>query len=227
MELSSYPPKPRVNLVVLVLGSAIISSLVTALAVYTLVHNQSTTSSSDLQAQITSLSSKITAVATPVAIATPTATPVTTSSPSVSTVALAACLPGAISISLLPSGGAAGTYYFNLAAKNTGQLSCTLSGAPTISALNSTGVEVGKTVPAAHTTTPITLVAGASAYSLVGFPNSGNFAPGICKSMKSLSIFLPGQTTALPLASIDTYNSAYTSAYCQDLTIKDFTLSAK
>jgi len=143
--------------------------------------------------------------------------------PSVKTTASAtSCQTSNLTATLTNGTGTAGTYYYTLTLTNKGTTSCTVTGSPTITALDTDGKTVGTTTPAAHTATAITIAAGAKAYSSIGFPNNGNFDSGVCKAMKSLVIYPPSQTDGLTIANIDSYNSTFTGMYCQALTITDF-----
>lgn len=140
---------------------------------------------------------------------------------------LADCQTSGLTVSLENGSGAAGTYYYNLVMTNVGTQSCAISGTPTIAALDATGTLVGQTTSEAHVATKLTVVPQGKAYASVGFPNMANFDVGVCQPMKSLVVYLAGQTTGLTIANIDTYSSAYTSMYCQALSVSDFSATAQ
>lgn len=145
-----------------------------------------------------------------------------TTQKSSSSIALANCQTADLQAVLTAASGTAGTYYFTLALTNKGTQSCTISGSPTIAALDAAGNEVGRTTPTTHTAAKLTIAAGSKVYSSIGFPDSGSFDAASCKAMKSLAIYPPDQATALTIADINQYNTVFTSKYCQELKVTDF-----
>ena len=195
--------------VLIVLVSVLIAALAAGGAVYAYERHQNTTAQSDLQSQINTLKDQL--------AATPT--------PSASTAS--ACKPGDLSLAFTtPAGGAtAGTYYYNLVFTNKGAVSCTVTGAPIIAALDANSATIGTSTPIQNASNQWTVAPNAAVHSSVGFPNPGNFTAGTCKAMKSLSVSLSGQTGSLAVPNVDQYSS-YTASYCGSLNIGDFAVGA-
>ena len=113
------------------------------------------------------------------------------------------CTPGSLKLTAGQPSGAAGTIYQPLEVKNTSKKSCKVSGYPTVFLYGSNGYALGNA--AAQTPQPapaaIILGPGEMAHTTVGFPQAGNFDPGICSSSKSTSIriFMPGATASLEM----------------------------
>ncbi|HSX00943.1 MAG TPA: DUF4232 domain-containing protein, partial [Candidatus Saccharimonas sp.] len=128
-----------------------------------------------------------------------TATPVETPTP---TPAIGRCHTADLSATLKASDSAAGTSYQTLGLVNKSGHTCWVYGFPGISLLDASGKQLGQ--PAARSgaaTTTVTLLAGGSAYSTLGFPNPGNFDPGTCSAQStSLNIYPPDETAAIVVA---------------------------
>ncbi|HUC89646.1 MAG TPA: DUF4232 domain-containing protein [Patescibacteria group bacterium] len=111
-------------------------------------------------------------------------------------------------ITLTPgqTSGAAGTIYQNIDLKNNGKAKCTLSGFPTAFLYGSNGYALGGGAAARSNPSPsvITLAHGQTAHTVLGYPQAGNFDPGVCSNPStSLKLYIPGAITPLE-ASIST-----------------------
>jgi len=98
--------------------------------------------------------------------------------------------------------GAAGTIYYPIQFTNNGTQACTLRGYPGVSAVTSSGAQIGN--PASRSGNPITTVTIApkkSASSMVGFAHTANFPAAKCKPVtaKGLRIFPPNQTKSVTI----------------------------
>ena len=99
--------------------------------------------------------------------------------------------------------GAAGTIYQHIALTNIGKGNCTLSGYPTAFLYGSNGYALGNSAAAQSQPAPIvvTLASGETAHTVLGYPQAGNFNPGVCSANKSISLELypPSSTTVLSI----------------------------
>ncbi len=94
--------------------------------------------------------------------------------------------------------GAAGTVYQNIDFKNKGKATCTLSGFPTAFLYGDNGYAVGNGAVARPNPDPVvvTLKPDQTAHTTLGYPQPGNFDPGICSGPSStLRLYIPGETT--------------------------------
>jgi hypothetical protein len=206
--------------------AVVLSAAITGGLVYAVQNKQS----NDLQSQLNDLKTQVaaipTATATPVALATatPTATPTAaaTATPTTAPTATATAATGCdLKLSTLNNGGGtAGTFYQNIVLTNNGTSTCTLTGYPTVSLLNSAGTTVGNATNSTTVTAKsISIAPGKAAYSAVGFPDSGNFSAGVCKAATTISVTPPGQTTALTVAT--------TRSYCPGFSVTALTSTAQ
>jgi archaellum component FlaG (FlaF/FlaG flagellin family) len=112
-----------------------------------------------------------------------------------------ACSAASLSLEAGQQSGAAGTIYQHMKLTNSGNMSCTVGGFPTAFLYGSDGYALGSAAAAQSQVTPtvITLAPGEIAYTTLGYPQAGNFNPGVCSSNKSttLKLYAPGSTTAL------------------------------
>ena len=113
-----------------------------------------------------------------------------------------ACATSALKVSLGPANGAAGTVFYPLNFVNTGKLGCTLRGYPGVSAVTSSGQQVGS--PASQISssyTTVTLLPGKTQSALVGIVETGNFDPSQCAPVTAsgLKVFPPGQNKAVTI----------------------------
>ena len=95
------------------------------------------------------------------------------------------CQTPELNLSIGPSNGTAGTIYVDAVFTNQGLRTCTLSGYPTISLVDSHNAVLG--IMATHNTafpvTTVTLHPGESAHAAMGFPEPGNFPnPSVCSA---------------------------------------------
>jgi len=138
-------------------------------------------------------------VPAPSAPATTPATPAPTPTPA----GPAGCATTALTASLGPGSGAAGSRYFPIKFTNTSGSTCSLYGYPGVSFVTAAGAQVG----AAATEDPtyprrlITLAPGATARAELRIADAQNYPPATCHpaSVHRLKIFPPGQTSALYL----------------------------
>lgn len=112
------------------------------------------------------------------------------------------CSSSALKVSLGAPNGAAGTVFYPLTFVNTSKLSCTLRGYPGVSAVTSSGKQIGS--PASQISMgykTITLLAGKSASATVGIVETGNFSPSQCAPVTAvgLKVFAPGQSKAVTI----------------------------
>ncbi len=112
------------------------------------------------------------------------------------------CSTSALKVSLGSPNGTAGTTFYPLKFMNTGKLGCTLRGYPGVSAVTSSGKQIGS--PASQISSSyrtITLLAGKSASAPVGIVETGNFSPSQCAPVTAagLKVFPPGQGKAVTI----------------------------
>jgi hypothetical protein len=96
--------------------------------------------------------------------------------------------------------GAAGTIYQDMSLTNTGKKKCTISGYPAAFLYGADGYAVGAGAAPRSQPAPvvITLAADETAHTTLGYPQAGNFDPGICSAKSvSLKLFPPSSITAL------------------------------
>ena len=98
--------------------------------------------------------------------------------------------------------GAAGTIYYPIQFTNNGTQACTLRGYPGVSAVTSSGGQIGNS--ASRSGTPVktvTLAPKKSASSMVGFVQTANFPAAKCKPVtaKGLRIIPPNQAKSVTI----------------------------
>jgi hypothetical protein len=138
-------------------------------------------------------------VPAPSAPATTPATPTPTPTPA----GPAGCATTALTASLGPGSGAAGSRYFPINFTNTSGSNCSLYGYPGVSFVTAAGAQVG----AAATEDPtyprrlITLAPGATAHAELRIADAQNYPAATCHpaAVHRLKIFPPGQTSVLYL----------------------------
>jgi hypothetical protein len=116
--------------------------------------------------------------------------------------ATSVCASSALKVSLGAPNGAAGTTFYSLTFLNTSKLGCTLRGYPGVSAVTSSGKQIGSpasAIPSSYQT--VTLLAGKSASAVVGIVETGNFSPSQCAPVTAagLKVFPPGQSKAVTI----------------------------
>jgi len=117
------------------------------------------------------------------------------------TATVATCGVENLRLSAGQQSGAAGTIYQHIIVTNTGTSTCMMSGYPTVFLYGSNGYALGGGAAAQPqpALTTISLAPGGSAYTVVGYPQAGNFNPGVCSSTKStsLKLYVPAAITPL------------------------------
>jgi Protein of unknown function (DUF4232) len=116
--------------------------------------------------------------------------------------ALTSCATSALKVSLGPANGTAGTTFYALKFVNQGKTSCTLRGYPGVSAVTSSGKQIGK--PASRIQSnfrTVTLAPGKQQSSSVGIVDTGNLSAASCKPVTAagLRIIPPNQNQAVML----------------------------
>jgi hypothetical protein len=115
--------------------------------------------------------------------------------------AATACETGNLKLTAGQQSGAAGTIYQHMALTNTGKKKCTMAGFATAFLYGSDDNALGSSAAARPQPAPvdITLASGESAHTVLGYPQAGNFPPGVCSNAKSVSLklYAPGSTTPL------------------------------
>jgi Protein of unknown function (DUF4232) len=96
--------------------------------------------------------------------------------------------------------GAAGTIYQHMALTNTGKEKCTLAGYPMAFLFGSDGYALGNSAAARPQPAPVsvTLAPGETAHTVLGYPQAGNFSPGVCTAKSvNLRLYPPSATSPL------------------------------
>jgi hypothetical protein len=118
------------------------------------------------------------------------------------TVPLPNCATSALKVSLGPANGTAGTTFYPLRFVNKGTTTCTLRGYPGVSAVTSSGEQIGKSASRISSKfATVALAPGKQQSSSVGIVDTGNFSPATCKPVTAagLKIFPPNQSRAVTL----------------------------
>lgn len=114
--------------------------------------------------------------------------------------ALEACETKNLQLTAGQQSGAAGTIYQHMVLTNTGSRSCKISGFPTAYLYGSDGYALGNSAAARVQPAPVNieLAPNESANTVLGYPQAGNFDPGICSAKSvSLKLYPPSSVTAL------------------------------
>ena len=116
---------------------------------------------------------------------------------------LRGCATSALKVSLGPANGTAGTTFYPLAFLNRGNTSCTLRGYPGVSAVTSSGKQIGN--PASRIQSnfgTVTLAPGKQQTASIGIVDTGNFSQGSCKPVTAagLKVFPPNQSQSVTLS---------------------------
>lgn len=118
-----------------------------------------------------------------------------------------ACASANLSLGMGTAEGTAGTIYKHAVVTNNGNKSCMLTGYPAAFLVNSSGMVLGSGAEANPLYAPamVTLAAGGGkAHTVLGFPEAGNFNPGICSAAAAqLKLYLPGSTEFVQTAETD------------------------
>jgi hypothetical protein len=126
------------------------------------------------------------------------------------------CLTRNLKVSLGPANGTAGTTFYPLQFLNAGTTSCTLSGYPGVSAVTSSGTQIGS--PASRSNAKVktvTLAPGKQSSASVGIVDTGNFDPSTCAPVTAagLKIFPPNQSKSVTIKKkFSTCSSTTTSS---------------
>jgi Protein of unknown function (DUF4232) len=112
------------------------------------------------------------------------------------------CLTRNLKVSLGPANGTAGTTFYPLQFLNAGTTSCTLKGYPGVSAVTSSGQQIGN--PASRNSAKfqtVTLAPGKQRSASVGIVDTGNFSPTTCAPVTAagMKIFPPNQSKPVTL----------------------------
>jgi hypothetical protein len=120
----------------------------------------------------------------------------------------AGCLTAALTASLGPGSGAAGSSYYPIEFTNVSGTTCSLYGYPGVSFVAASGLQVG----AAATEDPtyprllVTVTPGSTVHAELRITDAQNYPPSTCDpvTVHQLRIFPPGQTSALTIGRIAT-----------------------
>jgi len=96
--------------------------------------------------------------------------------------------------------GAAGTIYQHMIITNVGKHRCKIIGYPTTFLYGSNGFALGNSAAASPQPAPVNIVLdpNGTANTLIGFPQAGNFNPGVCSDKStSIHIYPPSSMTYL------------------------------
>ena len=112
------------------------------------------------------------------------------------------CMTSALKVSLGPPNATAGTTFYPLKFVNKSKTSCTLGGYPGVSAVTSSGKQIGnaaKRIQSKFRT--VTLAPGKQQSASVGIVDAGNFPTASCKPVTAagLKVFPPNQGTSVTL----------------------------
>ncbi len=115
---------------------------------------------------------------------------------------VANCLTRSLKVSLGPPNGAAGTTFYPLQFVNMGKTTCMLKGYPGVSAVTSSGKQIGSAasrVSAKFGT--VTLAPGKQRNATIGIVDTGNFSASSCAPVTAagLKIFPPNQSKSVTL----------------------------
>ena len=133
------------------------------------------------------------------------------------------CQTSALKVSLGPANATAGTTFYPLNFTNTGKGTCTLRGYPGVSAVTSSGKQIGK--PASRISSKygtVTLAPGRQGSASVGIVETGNFSPASCKPVTAagLKVFPPNQGQSVTLKKSFSTCSSTASTSLQVMPVK-------
>jgi Protein of unknown function (DUF4232) len=134
------------------------------------------------------------------------------------------CTTAQLSVKFLNKpNGAAGTIYYPVQFTNKGTQACTLRGYPGVSAVTSSGAQIGN--PASRSGTAVrtvTIAPKKSASTMVGFAHTANFPAAKCKPVtaKGLRVIPPNQTTSVTIKRKFSACSSKSVTYLTVLPIK-------
>ncbi len=113
-----------------------------------------------------------------------------------------ACTTSNLKLTAGQQQGAAGTIYQHMVLTNSSSQSCSISGFPTAFLYGSNGYALGNGAAARPNPAPlsITLAPNDSANTVLGYPQAGNFDPGVCTATSTtLKLYPPSATTPLEI----------------------------
>lgn len=114
-------------------------------------------------------------------------------------------------------GAAAGSAYYTISLRNTGQATCTLDGYPGVSLVGANGVQLGRAADRnpAGTSKTLTLAKGAGTTFILQVANAGDYSSGQCRptAARGFRIYPPGSTQALFLARSGVTGCAATTVH--------------
>jgi hypothetical protein len=126
------------------------------------------------------------------------------------------CATSALKVSLGPANGTAGTTFYPLNLVNKGKTTCTLNGYPGVSAVTSSGKQIGSSATRDNSKfQTVTLAPGKQGSASIGIVDTGNFSAASCKPVTAagLKIFPPNQSKSVTLKkSFSTCSSTGTSS---------------
>jgi Domain of unknown function (DUF4232) len=126
------------------------------------------------------------------------------------------CPTSALKVSLGRANGTAGATFYPLNFVNTGKTTCTLRGYPGVSAVTSSGRQIGN--PASRVQSKfgtVALAPGTQHSASIGIVETGNFSASQCKPVTAagLKVFPPNQTRSVTLKQkFSTCSSAATTS---------------
>jgi len=112
------------------------------------------------------------------------------------------CATSTLKVSLGQANGTAGTVFYPLKFVNTSKTSCTLRGYPGVSAVTSSGKQIGNPASRIQSNVrTVTLAPGKQQSASVGIVETGNFSQSQCKPVTAagLKVFPPNQSKAVTL----------------------------
>jgi Protein of unknown function (DUF4232) len=112
------------------------------------------------------------------------------------------CATSSLKVSLGSANGTAGTTFYPLKFVNTGKTSCTLSGYPGVSAVTSSGKQIGNSASRVKSKfRTVTLAPGKQQSASVGIVETGNFSAASCKPVAAagLKIIPPNQSRSVTI----------------------------
>src|SRR6202020_2832670 len=99
------------------------------------------------------------------------------------------CTTSALKVSLGPANGTAGTTFYPLKFVNTSKTSCTMSGYPGVSAVTSSGKQIGNAAKRIQTKfRTVTLAPGKQQSASIGIVETGNFPAASCKPVTAAGL---------------------------------------
>lgn len=112
----------------------------------------------------------------------------------------AGCSTSALKVSLGTANGTAGTIFYPLKFVNTSHRSCTLRGYPGVSAVTSSGKQIGNAATRSGSKfSTVTLAPGKQRSATIGIVDTGNFSKSKCQPVTAagLKVFPPNASTAV------------------------------